>query len=61
MVQSQAQNKKKRWFYDYNGAAMLAAPLLYCRNVPFTLFDLYSFGTFFHIYINICPPLFKLT
>ena len=61
MVQSQAQNKKKRYFYDYNGAAMLAAPLLYCTNVLFTLFGVYSFGTFFHIYTNICPPLFKLT
>ncbi len=39
---------------------MLAAPLLYCTNVLFTLFGVYSFGTFFHIYNNICPPLSKL-
>ena len=36
---------------------MLAAPLLYCSNVLFTLFGVYSFGTFFHIYNNIYPPL----
>ena len=36
---------------------MLAAPLLYCSNVLFILFGVYSFGTFFHIYNNICPPL----
>ncbi len=35
---------------------MLATPLLYCTNVLFTLFGVYSFGTFFHIYNNICPP-----
>ncbi len=40
---------------------MLAAPLLYCTNVLFTLFGVYSFATFFHIYNDICPPLFKLT
>ncbi len=40
---------------------MLAALLLYCTNELFTLFSVYSFGTFFHIYNNICPPLFKLT
>jgi hypothetical protein len=40
---------------------MLAAPLLYCTNVLFTLFGVYSLGTFFHIYNNICPPLSKLT
>jgi hypothetical protein len=39
---------------------MLAAPLLYCTNVLFTLFGVYSFGTFFHIHNNIRPPLFKL-
>jgi hypothetical protein len=42
-------------------AAMLAAPLLYCINVLFTLFGVYSFGMFFHIYNDICPPLFKMT
>ncbi len=40
---------------------MLTATLLYCTDVLFTLFGVYSFGTFFHIYNNICPPLFKLT
>ncbi len=40
---------------------MLAALLLYCTIVQITLFGVYSFGTFFHIYNNICPPLFKLT
>jgi hypothetical protein len=52
---------KKGLLYDYKGAAMLAAPLLYCTNVLFTLFGLCSFGEFFHIYNNIRPPLFKLT
>ena len=32
---------------------MLAAPLLYCTNVLFTPFGVYSFSTFFQIYNNI--------
>jgi hypothetical protein len=40
---------------------MLAAPLLYSTNVLITLIGEYNFGTFFHIYNNICPPLLKLT
>jgi hypothetical protein len=34
---------------------MLAAPLLYCTNVLFTLFDVYSFGTFFTFTITFVP------
>ncbi len=37
MVQTYAPNKKKREFYDYNGATMLAAPLTgpWCNVYPF--------------------------
>jgi hypothetical protein len=37
--------RKKTYFYDNNGAAMLAGPLLYCTNILFNLFGVNSFGT----------------
>jgi hypothetical protein len=41
-----------------SGAAMLAAaPLLYCTNVLFSLFGVYSFGTFFTFIKKFVPSL----
>jgi hypothetical protein len=58
MVQSQAQNKKKTLVvYDYKGAAMLAAPLLYCTNVLFTLLVCNVLAHFFTFTIKFSPSL----